>query len=502
MLNAAAVVAETKGSVSTVSKPAFAPTYENMETTVTITSTTGATIYYTLDGTEPTTASEVYTDPLTFKEAKTIKAFAVRDGFYDSEVSEYTVELKKKAAAPEFSLAYADSSTTVTMSSDIEGAQIYYTFKKGVTDYKACAPYTEPIVLTVEPGTVYAFVRETDDYVGSEVDSVHVAIKHITKDNIRLDVVSEYNCDEASWKTNPRVEGDASDSKTYYPWGKKAWDYYDTDNILSQEPVLDEEGNPVLNEDGTPKINYTYADKADRLKYAYATNEAATEYAKQWRLYSEGQVLVHEFTNNPSYEFSDPNAEQKKTGRYFDRAEDMIGNMATKGHLSFKGKPSGAPYCAGIESVVPFDAPFDVVVLAGNAAGKEGNQLDLSLSTDGENWTKVHDIKLSDIQQVIRKDRYSVNEPGKWYVRVGQTKGSNDIHMYNLYILNNGKLSQAYDGQTGIEEIIAGNEAAEVVAVEVYNLNGYRLAKAEQGVNIIRTVYADGTVKVEKVIVK
>ncbi len=59
--------------------------------------TDGATIYYTLDGTEPTTSSVKYTGAIEVLQTQTIKAIAVKDGMLDSIVStaNYTKENKE-----------------------------------------------------------------------------------------------------------------------------------------------------------------------------------------------------------------------------------------------------------------------------------------------------------------------------------------------------------------------------------------------------------------------
>ena len=74
-----------------VSMPTFNPaagSYSTAQTISMTTTTTGATIYYTTDGTTPTTSSTLYTAPIHIWSlaGKTIKAYAVKTGSTDSSV--------------------------------------------------------------------------------------------------------------------------------------------------------------------------------------------------------------------------------------------------------------------------------------------------------------------------------------------------------------------------------------------------------------------------------
>lgn len=60
------------------------------ELIVTLTATLDATIYYTLDGTEPTTSSAVYTEPLSLTESVTLKTLAVADSKQKAQSFTYT----------------------------------------------------------------------------------------------------------------------------------------------------------------------------------------------------------------------------------------------------------------------------------------------------------------------------------------------------------------------------------------------------------------------------
>lgn len=64
------------------------------------TKTADAKIYYTIDGTEPTTSSTLYTDPIVIDKDMTIKTFAVANGLVNSDISTlaYTILSSKTIA--------------------------------------------------------------------------------------------------------------------------------------------------------------------------------------------------------------------------------------------------------------------------------------------------------------------------------------------------------------------------------------------------------------------
>lgn len=81
-------------ATETCETPTFTPAagtfYGSQEITLS-TTTTGASIYYTLDGTTPSSSNgTLYDDPFTITETKTVKAIAVKDGATDSGVAEAT----------------------------------------------------------------------------------------------------------------------------------------------------------------------------------------------------------------------------------------------------------------------------------------------------------------------------------------------------------------------------------------------------------------------------
>lgn len=92
--------------------------------------TTGATIYYTIDGSTPTASSTPYTGPITVDKTETLQAIAVAYGFSSSPVgmASFTINLPQ-AATPVFSLTPGLYTTvqTLNISDATSGATLYYT---------------------------------------------------------------------------------------------------------------------------------------------------------------------------------------------------------------------------------------------------------------------------------------------------------------------------------------------------------------------------------------
>ena len=117
-----------------------APTItNNTEGTFTITADGGATIYYTIDGTEPTTASSTYSEPITQTESmRVIKAIAkaTSDPFPTNVTTYYLPTCER----PVISV----SGSTVTITCTTEGATIHYTTDGSPATSDSPVVYTGP----------------------------------------------------------------------------------------------------------------------------------------------------------------------------------------------------------------------------------------------------------------------------------------------------------------------------------------------------------------------
>jgi hypothetical protein len=137
---------------SKVATPTFSPpsgTYSNGQSVTISCSTSGATIRFTSDGSEPTSSSDIYSDITLVAGTVTFKAKAFKSGMTASDTASatYTVELPPDVVAtPTFnppSGTYS-SSQSVTISCSTSGATIRYTVG-GSEPTQSSTTYSGPI---------------------------------------------------------------------------------------------------------------------------------------------------------------------------------------------------------------------------------------------------------------------------------------------------------------------------------------------------------------------
>ena len=390
---ALAVVAATKNNVIAVSKPNIQQQKEDGQTIVTITAANSTAIYYTTDGSDPTTAGGIlYKGPFALVQPLTVKAFGVGDGYLDSEIAEAAITIMGKAAAPVIAVAREAGKSTVTITSPTEGANVYYSFHQTTTLTEAKA-YSEPVEIT-EPTTIYAFAA-SDDYLTSEVIGKFVGVDGFDASTIRWDVLCHFDANADDWKGKGQqtdADGNIINANYLFTWGKNAGVYYDTNSI--KEVVTGSEGQDSIIYNPLPPETLVGGD---------------------WIAKSRGQVMVWE-SLNLGYNIGDTSM------RNPDAAEDAIGvndeQGITPNAMTFGKQPSDGPFNASLESVNKLQAPFDVVIYAGN--GNEGAipTMQVEVSADGENWTKLGDINYSLIKRNWKRTKVSYEGNDQVYRKV------------------------------------------------------------------------------------
>jgi hypothetical protein len=139
-------------NLSKAATPTFSPvagTYTSVQAVTISDATSGATIYYTTNGSTPTTSSAVYSSPIAVSATETVEAIAIASGYLQSSVGSAAYTINPPAATPTLSPATGTyiSTQTVTISDSTSGATIYYT-TNGSTPTTGSAVYSSPIAVS------------------------------------------------------------------------------------------------------------------------------------------------------------------------------------------------------------------------------------------------------------------------------------------------------------------------------------------------------------------
>lgn len=197
--------------------PSTEPGIYNKPISVSLSSVEGSKIYYTLDGSEPTTSSDVYENKFKFKKNGTykIKAFAVLADGSSSQVltAEYVIE-KGTVDPPSIdpdSGEYTDK-TEVTVEVP-DGVTVYYT-EDGSEPNKKATKYSKKKKITIPEGnSIYRFIAYNEGGVSSEIvtrvyvykpqftysyDSARDILISYLANNDKLDSTELYNTEDGS----------------------------------------------------------------------------------------------------------------------------------------------------------------------------------------------------------------------------------------------------------------------------------------------------------------
>ena len=479
--NAIKLVMNSKAKVSQAPKPSFVLDYKNQNTNVIIKSTVPSPqIFYTLDGSEPTEQSTLYTEPFNIAtEGITVKAVVKGDGYLLSEVGEQLVDLKNQSATPQILATQENGFTIVTLSCETENVNIYYNYAAS-TDSMQSSKYTGPITLMTNK-TITAFAAN-ELFVQSEP-----ATKEITIDNPVRFTEQLAHMDAAKdpyysllYDAEDKPNSDSNSKVAYFfTWGKNkgSYAYYDT----TKEPV-----DSVVD-----------AETGD-VTYIYPKNpEERFDFQNGWGVRSRGQVICTEITIKPGTNFGNTSSYNPATVDEFEFSDTY---PVTDFYVNINEWNTSYPRNGIIYTTTKYQGPFAVISYISNGNSGTGPMVVFETGNDIEGdavdteWNQIGDTcKLDKGQRLYQKFVRIYPGTDEVYLRTRIADGGSKAGFYDIYIVGVDPASI-----TGISELTTDENSRTAAAEGIYSLNGMRLQQMQRGINIVRN--SDGTTK--KVIMK
>ena len=465
LVNAIDMAKGSKSEITQSPAPKIALEYKHQNTNITLSMASSTLprphIYYTIDGSIPTEQSQEYTDVINVWNPCTVKAVAIAEGYLLSEVAETYVDIFSQPDMAAINCEYQDGKTLVSLTCGTPDVDLWYSFNKAeAADTTKSMKYTgEPIVIALP--TDFTAFSVAGKQVFSELAQQRIVVKNA---KVRQDQLGLFDANAADWQ-----KGGSGSTIYFFSWGKNARSIYDT----AQEPI----GVDVDPETGDEVPVYP------EMEYEYYVPENSENY---WEVKSKGQVMIWQNLSVGTDPGNDAGYNPETTGDILSYAK------ATNHDIQFGGKTSGEPCTGAIQSLKKFQGPFDIVTVVGTAAGGDNQgRMQVEVSKDSLEWTKVGDEMLtSKVKRLWKTYTRSYDEADEVYVRVIQAGGGSSVQIYNIYILNEGEnstiLKQQYDeefansGVDGITDVMAAK-----AATGIYNLNGMRLTQMQRGLNIV-----------------
>ena len=174
-------VSTATGGQPTAATPSISPstgTFTSPQTVTITDATSGSSIFYTLDGSQPTASSTPYNGAFTVSSTTTVKAMATASGFTPSAVatSVITINAQSPAATPSISPVTGNytSPQTVTITDATSGSSIFYTLD-GSQPSASSTPYNG--AFTVSSTTTVKAIATASGFTPSNTASAVLTIQ-------------------------------------------------------------------------------------------------------------------------------------------------------------------------------------------------------------------------------------------------------------------------------------------------------------------------------------
>jgi len=477
--NAILALQSSKKDITAATAPTISREYKDLHTLVTIKAPNlpKAQVYYTIDGSDPTVSSTLYTDVIDLYQPCTLKASAIAEGYTLSPAALLEVEIKQQPKTPAISYEQQDGKTIVTLSGDYgDDDVVWYNFEDEVTtDTLKSTKYVEPFAITMPQNiTTFAVAGQS---VWSEPGTQRVLVRN---PRVVIDVAAHFSAPQWTADNNPNGLAVAN-GKGMFTWGASAVSMWREGTGTEETTVDPETGDEIV----------VITHQPEDMRDLEVVNEAGDN--PQWALKSRGTCLIWQNTGAQTSNFG-------QDSNYNPSASTDVDPLfpVTKNDIQFYKFQAGETPNASIETLNKYQAPLDVVVLANMAGGP----LLAQVSPDGEQWTTIGQIEKTGFARMWGKHTMSYDGTDEVFVRITQEEISAGAKVFDIYIANQGQqslalleeLNRELDNADGIQELQPTTKTATVI----YNLNGVRLNGTHRGVNIIR--HSDGTIR--KVMVK
>ena len=465
--NAIGLLQNSKSDITPASAPSISRTYKDKLTLVTIKAPAQpkARVFYTLDGSDPTIESTLYTDVIELTEPCTLKASAIAEGYTLSAPAQLEVLIKEQPKTPVIATEMKGAETTIKITCESEDADIWYNFT-GEVDTLKSTKYADSIAVVITmPQNVTAFA-----VAGGEVFSEVAQFRALVEQpRVVIDVAAHFNATQWTADNNPTGLAVAN-GKGMFSWGASAATMYTGEGTPGTDP-----------ETGDEIIIYTDED----LRPYEVVNEPGE--TPEWKLISRGTCLIWQNLGAQTTNFGD---NSNYNPLYSTDVDSLF--PVTKNDIQFYKFYENEPGNGSIATINKYQAPLDVVVLANMAGGP----LLVQVSADEQVWETIGTIEKTGHSRMWSKYVSSYNGTGEVFVRVTEEVTSAGPKVFDIYIANQGEksrnlLEELQNELTGINEISAQPSTA--APAGIYRLNGVRLNSLQRGLNIV--IGQDGQVR-------